>query len=343
MRAYGATLRPVWFAWKAMIAMALALPMACHAAAPVWKPAQNIEIVVPTSAGTGGDASARLIQRLLTEKKLVEVPATVVNKPGGAANIGMIYLNEHPGNGHYFLQNTIALLTNYITGVSKINYTDITPLAQIGIDAIGFAVRADSTIKTAKDLADRLKANPASVTIAFANAVGNQNHIAVALVAKAVGANVKNLKAVLFNGSTEALTAMLGGHVDVVVSSASSVLPHAKAGSARLIAVSAQRRQSGVLAAVPTWTELGIDAVCSNWRSLVGPKGMTEEQIRFWDEVFFRMVQLPEWKQDLEAKVIEDTYLNARDTRRLMESEFVKFASILNELGIASSEPGRGR
>lgn len=343
MHAYRANRETVLFAWKVMIAMAVAVPIACHAAGAVWKPVQNVEIVVPTSPGTGGDASARLIQRLLTEKKLIEVPATVVNKPGGAANLGMIYLNEHPGNGHYFLQNTIALLTNYITGVSKINYTDITPLAQLGIDAIGFAVRADSPIKTAQDLADRLKANPAGVTVAFANALGNQNHIAVALVVKALGANVKDLKAVVFRGSGEAVTAMLGGHVDVIVASASSLLPHAKRGTASLIAVSAQRRQSGALAAVPTWTELGIDAVSSNWRSLIGPKGMAEEQIRFWDEVFFRMAQLPEWKQDLEAKVIEDTYLNARDTRRLMETEFVKFASILNELGIASSEPGRGR
>jgi putative tricarboxylic transport membrane protein len=304
---------------------------------PGWKPTRNVEIVVPTSAGTGGDATARFVQRLLTEKKLLDVPVIVVNKPGGAANIGLIYLAQQAGNAHYFMQNTAALLTNHITGKSTLNHTDITPLAQIGTDAIAFAVRADSSIRTARDLADRLKGNAASVNIAFANALGNQNHIAAALVAKGVGANVRNLKVIVFNGSGEAVTAVLGGHVDVVVASASALLPHSTAGTLRLIAVSSPQRSSGALSAVPTWKEAGINAVSSNWRSLVGPKGMSEDQIRFWDDVFARMVQLPEWKQDLDAKVIDNTYLNARDTRKLMETEYAELAAILGDLGLRST------
>lgn len=323
---------------------ASAFPLAAQAGEPAgWKPARNIEIVVPTSAGTGGDATARFVQRLLTEKKLVEVPVVVVNKPGGAANIGLVYLTQQAGNAHYFMQNTAALLTNHITGKSTLNHHDVTSLAQIGTDAIGFAVRADSSIKTAKDLADRLKSDAASVNIAFANALGNQNHIAAALVAKGAGTNVKTLKVVVFNGSGEAMTAVLGGHVDVVISSASALLPHSKAGTLRLIAVSSPQRSQGVLSSVPTWKEVGINAVSTNWRSLVGPKGMTQEQIRFWDEVFARMVQLPEWKQDLEAKVIDNTYLNARDTGKLMEAEYAELSSILGDLGLRTASPGPGR
>jgi putative tricarboxylic transport membrane protein len=152
-----------------------------------------------------------------------------------------------------------------------------------------------------------------------------------------VGANVKALKVVVFNGSGEAVTAVLGGHVDVVVSSASALLPHSSAGTLRLIAVSSPQRSSGVLSVVPTWKEVGVNAVSSNWRSAVGPKGMTEDQIRFWDNVFARMVQLPEWKRDLDAKMIENTYLNARDTRTLMETEYAELASILGELGLRST------
>ena len=317
---------------------ALAIPASVEAGEAVgWKPARNIEIVVPTSAGTGGDATARFVQRLLTEKKLVEVPVVVVNKPGGAANIGLVYLTQQAANPHYFMQNTAALLTNHITGKSTLNHHDVTSLAQIGTDAIGFGVRADSSIKSARDLADRLKGDVSSVNIAFANALGNQNHIAAALVAKGVGANVKALKVVVFNGSGEAVTAVLGGHVDVVIASASALLPHSKAGSLRLIAVSSPQRSGGALSGVPTWKETGINAVSTNWRSLVGPKGMTQDQIRFWDGVFARMVQLPEWKQDLEAKVIDDTYLNARDTGRLMETEYAELAAILGDLGLRST------
>jgi putative tricarboxylic transport membrane protein len=329
-----------------LISLYAALAVLSHAEAAEaagWKPTRNVEIVVPTSAGTGGDATARLIQRLLSEKKLVDVPVVVVNKPGGAANIGLVYLTQQTGNAHYFMQNTAALLTNHLTGKSSLNHTDVTALAQIGTDAIAFGVRADSLIKTANDLAARLKGDTASVNIAFANALGNQNHIAAALVAKSVGANVKALKVVVFNGSGEAVTAVLGGHVDVVVSSASALLPHSNAGTLRLIAVSSPQRSSGALSVVPTWKEVGVNAVSSNWRSAVGPKGMTEDQIRFWDDVFARMVQLPEWKRDLEAKVIENTYLNARDTRKLMETEYAELASILGDLGLRGSAAGASR
>src|SRR5688572_29569301 len=111
-----------WYARTAVIFVALGMSFAAHAGdAPGWKPARNIEIVVPTSAGTGGDATARFVQRLITEKKLVEVPVVVVNKPGGAANIGLVYLTQQAGNPHYFMQNTAALLTNHITGKSALN------------------------------------------------------------------------------------------------------------------------------------------------------------------------------------------------------------------------------
>jgi putative tricarboxylic transport membrane protein len=306
-----------------------------QAAAGSWKPEQNVEIVIPTSAGTGSDTTGRWIQKLLTEKKLIETPAAVVNKPGGAATLAITYINQHPGNGHYFMVANPALLTSYITGASKFKYTELTPLAQIGRESIVFVVRADSPLKSAKDLANRFKTDPAGITVAFANAPGNQNHIAAAQVAKAVGANVKNLKVVIFNGSGEAVTALLGGHVDVVPISASPVLEHFKAGKVAILAVSAEQRLGGALSAVPTWRELGIASISSNWRGLVGPKGMTEDQIRYWDEVFGRLVQLPEWKQDMEKRLVENTYFNSRDTRKLLDDEFAGLTAVLTELGLA--------
>lgn len=312
-----------------------AAPPTSHGTAASWKPDQNVEIVVPTSPGTGSDATGRWIQRLLTEKKLIEAPASVANKPGGAATLAIAYLNQHPGNGHYFMVANPALLTSHITGASKIKYTDTTPLAQIGRESVVFAVRADSPLKTAKDLADRFKADPASISVAFANAVGNQNHIAAAQVVKGVGGNVKNLKVVVFNGSREGVTALLGGHVDVVTISASPVLEHVKAGKLRILAVSAEQRLGGVLSVVPTWRELGIASVSANWRALVGPKGMREDQIRYWDEVFAKLVQLPEWGQDLEAKLVENTYLNAGETTKLLDAEHAELTTVLTELGLA--------
>lgn len=316
-------------------ALFLALPPCVASAASAWKPDQRVEIVVGVSAGAGSDTTAREILRLLTEKKLIDANASVVNKPGGGGAIALTYLNQQAGNGHYVMVTSPTMLTNHITGRTSLNYTDVTPLAQAGSEFVVFSVRAESPIRTAGDLVDRLKADPGSLSFAVGNSTGSHNHIATAQVTKALGGDPKRLKVVAFGGSAEGVTALLGGHIDVTASPPSVMLPHVKAGRARFLAVASDKRLSGELASVPTWKELGINAVASNWRSIIGPRGMSDEQVRYWDNVFARMVALPEWKQGLEAKLVEYTYFNSRDTRTLMEREYAALTATLADLGLA--------
>jgi putative tricarboxylic transport membrane protein len=327
MRAAGSRLK------VAAAALVLAAPASLPAAD--WKPDQAVEIVVGTSAGSGSDTTGRWIQRWVREKKLVEVPANVLNKPGGGGTIALTYLNQHPGNGHYVMVSSPSLLTNFITGRTLLKYSDTTPLAQLGAESVVFTVRSESPLKTAKDLAERLKADPASLSFSIGIAIGSHNHIATAQVAKALGADIRKLKVVAFSGSADGLTALLGGHIDVAASPVSGVLAHVKAGRLRMLAVSSEQRLTGELAAVPTWMELGIRAVSANWRSIVGPRGLSEQQVLYWDEVFGRLARLPEWKQDLETKMVETTYLNSRDTRKRMDAEHAELTAVLTELGLA--------
>jgi len=316
-------------------ALFLVMPSPVAFSASAWKPDQRIEIVVGVSAGAGSDTTAREILRLLTEKKLIDTNASVVNKPGGGGAIALTYLNQQAGNGHYVMVTSPTMLTNHITGRTNLNYTDVTPLAQAGSEFVVFSVRTESPIRTAGDLVDRLKADPGSLSFAVGNSTGSHNHIATAQVTKALGGDPKRLKVVAFGGSAEGVAALLGGHIDVAASPPSVMLPHVKAGRARFLAVASEKRMSGELATVPTWKELGIHAVASNWRSIIGPRGMSDEQVRYWDNVFARMVALPEWKQGLEAKLVEYTYYNARDTRILMEREYAALAATLADLGLA--------
>jgi putative tricarboxylic transport membrane protein len=313
----------------------LQVPLACIAAAPAWRPDKPVEIIVNTSPGTGSDATGRLILRMLTEKKLIDVPATIVNKVGGGGTIGLAYLAQHAGNGHYLMVTSPTMLTNHIAGKSALNYTDATPLAQLGSESVVFAVRTESPLKTARDIAERIRADAGGLSFAIGNSVGSHNHIAVALLAKAVGANVRRLKVIPFNGSTEGITALLGGHLDVAATPAGSILAHVQSGRARVLAVASEARLRGAFAAVPTWKELGFAVVASNWHSVVGPKGMSDEQVRYWDDVFAKLAQLPEWKQELQAKLEDDTYLNSRDTRRYMAAQYAELTAVLSDLGLA--------
>jgi putative tricarboxylic transport membrane protein len=314
--------------------LALVAPAAALAAA-TWAPSQPVEIVVGTSAGSGSDNTARWMQRWMQERKLVEVAVNVVNKPGGGGTIAATYVNQHSGNGHYLLVSSPSLLTNFIAGRSAIRYSDMTPLAQVGSESVVFTVRAESPLKSALELAQRLKADPASLSFSIGIAVGSHNHIATAEVAKSQGADIRKLKVVAFSGSADGITALLGGHIDVSASPASAVLAHVKAGKLRTLAVSSEQRLTGDLASVPTWTELGIRALSANWRSVLGPRGLSEQQVAYWDDVLSRLVRLPEWRQDLEARLVEPTYLNSRDTRKRMDAEHALLTGVLTELGLA--------
>lgn len=303
-------------------------------AQPVWKPEKNVEIVIGAGAGAAADRTARTLQKIIQDRKLVPVTSSVINKPGASYSLAWIYLNQHPGDGHYLAITTLALLTNTIAGVNPLTYTDVTPIAQLFTDYVVVVVRADSPLKTGKDLVERLKADPSALSIALASALGNQNHIAIALALKAGGVDVKKLKIVVVNSSAVSVTTLLGGHVDVVAATATNVLAQLQAGKVRVLAVSSPQRLPGELASIPTWKEQGYDAVFGNWRGVIGPKGISAAQVGYWEDVFAKVVATDEWKQAMTKNFWSDFYLNSRDSRRFLEEESRQLKALLTDLGL---------
>lgn len=300
-----------------------------------WLPERSVELVVPTGPGGGNDTAARTVHAIMQGRKLVDVPVTVVNKPGGGGAVAFSYLNQRPGDGRYLSVIPVTLITNHITGSSEFSHTDFTPIAQLYSEYIAFAVKADAPFKDGKELAAKLKQDPSSVSFGFASSAGNQNHITIAMMAKAAGVNIRQLKTVVFNSGGQAITSLLGGHLDVSSSGASGSLPHMEAGRVRIIAVAAPQRIPGPLANVPTWRELGLNVVFSSWRSMIGPKGMSEAQIAYWDGVVRKMIQSEEWKKDLEKNLWVSNYLNSRDSRVFLKEQYDDIRGILSDLGLA--------
>lgn len=188
-----------------------AYAISIHAAqTPAWKPEKKVELVVPSGPG-GTDRTARVIQKILQSSQFVEPPTVVVNKPGGGGTIGWSYVNQHAGDPHYLAMTQPALLTNGITGSSTIDHTKFTPIAQLANEYLGFAVKPDSPIKDSKDLLERVKQDPASIVFGVSNALGAPNHLALALVMKAAGIDVRKLKVVVFASGGESMTALLEG------------------------------------------------------------------------------------------------------------------------------------
>ena len=322
---------------SAFTTMAALMLLASAAPAPAqgWSPSRPVEIVVPSAPGGSNDKTARTVERILQEKRLIPTAVVVVNKPGAGNMMTMNYVAQHNADGHYLMIGTPTILTGHIIGTNKLSYQDFTPIASLLNDYVVFAVKSDSGIRNGADLVQRLKKDPKSVTIGFATAIGSHNHIAAGLLMKAIGGDVRAMKVLAFKGSAEAVTAVLGGHIDLVTTAAGNAAPHVAAGRMRIVGIASERRMPGALADVPTWKEQGVPIVFGGWRGIMGPKGMPAAQIAYWENILKQVTATPEWKADLERNYwAEDVAFGAKFADDLKQ-EYAAMKTVLTDLGLA--------
>lgn len=317
-----------------LAAVALAFTTA-NVAAQAWTPTRPVEIVVPSAPGGSNDKTARTVERILQEKKLVPTSVVINNKPGAGNMLTMNYIAQHNGDAHYLMIGTPTILTGHIVGTNKVSYQDFTPIASLLNDYVVFAVRNESGLKTGNDLVSALKKDPKSISIGFATALGSHNHIAAGLLMKAIGGDVKAMKVLAFKGSAEAVTAVLGGHIDLVTTAAGNAAPHVAGGRMRILGIAADKRMGGALTNVPTWKEQGVNIVFGGWRGIMGPKGMTAAQIAYWENVLKQVVASPEWKADLERNYWADDFIIGAKFTDDLKQEYAAMKAVLTELGLA--------
>lgn len=315
------------------IVAALALFSINASAQSSWAPSRAVEISANCAPGCGPDRTARALQRIWQENRFIEQAVTVGNRTGGGGAVLYSYLNQR-ADGHAVAIASGSLLTNNIVGQGPL-YTDLTPIARLFGEYIAVAVRADSPIRTGRDMVELLKKDPGALSFGIASSLGNSNHQGVASALKASGIDVRKTKNVVFQSGALALTALLGGHVDVVPGSVSLLLPRVQAGSVRLLAVAAPQRLTGGVAQVPTWREQGINAVVSNWRGVVGPRGMAPGQVAFWEGALRKAVATDAWKSEVEQLLITDEFLNSRDFRKYLDEEYTEIKVLLTALELA--------
>jgi putative tricarboxylic transport membrane protein len=309
-------------------------PVTPAVAQTAWRPDKVVEIVTPSAAGGSNDKVARVIQKSIQDAKLVPVPVNVVNRPGGNQTLSRVYLSQHPGDAHYFDIATPSLTGNYVMGVSPLKHTDFTPIALLTNEYTTLTVKADSPIRTVADLLERLKKDPESVSIGVSN-LGGTSHLTVAVAAKSAGVDPKRLKFVVFKSASEAITAVLGGHLTMVSGSMPSVNAVVQTGSARILAISSPRRMGGALATVPTLRESGVVSAGSNWRAIIGARGLSAAQVAYWEAVFARAVQGEAWKKAIEDEAWDGGFMGSREFGKFLDAEYAEYRTILSDLGLA--------
>jgi tripartite-type tricarboxylate transporter receptor subunit TctC len=249
-------------------------------------PAQQIQLIVPFAAGGGTDLVAR---HYAAAAGRLGVSMQVVPLPGAGGARGTRQVAQAAPDGYNLLFGTMG--SNVTTPMlNDVGYRpdSFDPIAIVGAPSFIFVVDSRSSIGSMQELVGEAKKR--SLTYGSAGA-GSSTHVALALFSRRVGIEMLHIP---FNGSAEALTAVLGRHVDLALPTTGSGLPTIRQGAVRGLAITSSER-SKEEPSIPTVKETGVDFTFYNWRGILAPKGTPKSVRDMLTDLSRRIVADPEF------------------------------------------------
>ena len=152
-----------------------------------WQPTRPVALIVGATPGGSLDLTARLLQRLFDQHKLVSTPVVVLNKPGAGQGLAWEYMQDRGNDGHAIALGGPNLASNPVIGAHAIGYRDVTTIALLLDDYTTLIVRADSPLKSMREVAAQLKRDPGALSIGVGPALGGGAHIGAVVGLKAAG------------------------------------------------------------------------------------------------------------------------------------------------------------
>jgi putative tricarboxylic transport membrane protein len=312
---------------KLMLATAAAAMLGAGAAQAEVK---GLEIMAPSSAGSGYDQLARTMQTVLQDDKLAS-GVQVQNVAGGGGTVGLSqYVTGRKRNPNLLVVG-FALVGGVLTTQSAITLDRTVPVARLMGETDVIVVPANSDIKTMADLVAKLKQNPGGVSWA-GGSVGGVDHVLVGLIAKAVGVEPTKINFVVHAGGGEVLASILGGHSTAAVSGVEEFRSQVEAGKLRALAVSGSERVAGLN--VPTLKEAGVDLAITNWRGVLAHPDTNAADKKALTDTFAAMVKTPSWKAALEKRNWSDTYLPPQEFGDFLKDETKRVEGALKDAGV---------
>lgn len=315
-----------------LVVAALALSRAAIAG-PAWQPTASVELVPAGDPGGGLDLHARIIAEVFRKEKIPPTRFIINNMGGAGGNTARSYLSGKRGDPHVLVVESNRAYLAELLGTTKLRVNkDFLAVARLTTDYIVWAVRKDSKFKTAKEVLDAVKQDPASVSFGVGTVPSNdQFHIIRA--AHSVGAKPGQLRITAFRAGGDLMVQLLGGHVQVISTGLSEAVTQFEAGEVRILAVTAPKRLGGALASVPTWRDQGLDLVIEHWRGVFAPPEVPREAIAFWVDAFATMRQVEYWEGLLRRYNMFDAFLPADRFARVLEREREQTQELLREMG----------
>jgi len=291
-----------------------------------------LKIFVPAAPGGGWDQTARTIEQVLRATQAVKgVQITNVGGAGGTVGLPQ-FLNQWKGQGNALMVAGMVMVGSIIANKSPLRLTTATPIARLTGEFQALVVPAQSSIKSAKEFADALKADPTKVPVAGGSA-GGSDHILLGMIAKAIGVAPAKVSYVAFAGGGPAVAALLGNQVAAGISGYGEFSEQIKAGKLRLIAISSDKRQEGIDA--PTLKEQGIDVELFNWRGVFAPPGVNDAARKAMIGLIERMAASPQWAEACKNREWTQITLLGDEYKAFLDTEIARIEGILKDLGLA--------
>ena len=298
------------------------------------------ECIVPAKPGGGFDLSCKLAQGGLLAGGFITQPMRVTYMPGG---IGAVAYNtvvaQRPADARAIVAFSGGSLLNLAQGkFGRHTGHEVRWLAAVGTDYGAVVVAASSPYKTLADVMAAWKADPGKVVLGAGGTLGSQDWMKAALLARAAGVNPKAMRFVAFEGGGQAITALQGGHIQVLTGDVAETLQQLRAGrQLRILAVMAERRLPGELADVPTAREAGADVLWPIVRGFyMGPQ-VPADDYRAWTEAFQRLMASPAYERLRSERGLYSLSLVGPELDAYVQRQIAQYRGLVAEVGLQAA------
>ena len=273
-----------------------------------WVPTREVEFVIPFGVGGGADLLARVIHKIIVDEKLVPTPIVLNNRPGGGGAAGLGYVTARKlGDPHTIIVvNGTTQITPILNPQAK-TLSEIRPSMNLMLDDFLLFVKGDAPWKDAKEFVAYAKSRPPK-SIAFATG-GTTDVMAITVFTKATGVEFNMLN---FNSGGEALTQLLGGHVQACMGNPLEFMGHLQSKAVKALGVFRDDRFTA-LPDVPTMKELGISAPnFQMWRGMATPRGTPDDAAKYWEGIFAKAVASPTFKAYIKENIASEAPIGGK-------------------------------
>jgi putative tricarboxylic transport membrane protein len=290
---------------------------------------RQLRIMAPAAPGGGWDQTSREMQKALRD---VVGRTEVYNVAGAGGTIGLSQFIRHEGDPSELMTTGLIMMGAVIANHSPHSLTDTSPLVRLTTDYQVVVVAAGSPLTDVAGLVSAIQADVAAVSIAGGSA-GGAEQIMAGLLAQAVGADPARVSYVAHSGGGEALTTVLSGRATIGIFGLSEIKPQIEAGTVRAIAVSSAERLPS-LPDVPSLKESGLDVVVENWRGVVAPAGITDQQEQALEDMLVRMAHTDAWRDALARRGWGDALLAGPEFEDFVKAEQERVSRVLTQIGL---------